>query len=355
MLDPVYIRASRAVTAQDTFAANSLPAVFSDAINNKLSYLQPAYQDYFTIMQLRRMSRITRIGMVAAIECLRDAKLTHPQAIITGTGKGSLSDTEKFIHNITEFNEGTLNPTPFIQSTYNALNGMIGLHHDSSSYNTTYVHRGFSLEHAILDAMMLLHDGEAENALVGSFEEITAEHFVIKEKMGYWKKENISRTELLQADTPGSIAGEGTFFFVLQKQAEDAMVRLNGMKLLFEPQEDQVREQAQALLNANGLSWNDLDVVLLGNNGDNRFDHYYSNFDSQLSDETHQLAFKHICGEFDTASGFALWLAAHLVKEQEFSDDLLLKKGSRMRLRNVLIYNNYYGSHHALYLLQECQ
>src|SRR5687767_14348093 len=113
MLKPVYIRAARAICAQDTFTANSLPEELVDPVANAMYYQHPDYSRYFSIMQLRRMSRLTRTGMVAAIECLRDAGISHPEAIITGTGKGSLSDTEKFISNIHSYNEGTLNPTPF--------------------------------------------------------------------------------------------------------------------------------------------------------------------------------------------------------------------------------------------------
>jgi hypothetical protein len=353
MLSPVYIKAARSVCAQDTFTTNALPDLLADAVDNALYYQHPDYSRYFSIMQLRRMSRLTRTGMVAAIECLRDAGIGHPHAIITGTGKGSLSDTEKFIQNIREYNEGTLNPTPFIQSTYNALNGLIGLHHDTDCYNTTYVHRGFSLEHAMIDAMLLFGEKKIENALVGSFEEMTPEHFIIKQKLGYWKKEILSCNELLASRTPGSIAGEGTFFFAIDQQPSGALSKLAGLRLLFEPSFEEVNRRAEQLLKENSIGWNDLDLVILGYNGDIRSNEYYDAFASQLSTETQQLAFKQICGEFDTASGFALWSASHILKDQRVPLPMKLNEGKRDRIQHVMIYNHYYGKQHVLYLLEE--
>ena len=111
MFNKVYIRATRAICAQDSFSSNMLPEQLADASENILAYQHPDYSRYFSIMQLRRMSRITRTGLVAAIECLADAGIQHPEAIITGTGKGSIGDTEKFIRNIRDFKEGVRRKT----------------------------------------------------------------------------------------------------------------------------------------------------------------------------------------------------------------------------------------------------
>lgn len=351
MIKPAYIRSARAICAQDTFSGNSIPKLLTDAVNNTLSYNQPDYSRYFSIMQLRRMSRLTRTGLVAAIECLRDAGISHPDAIITGTGKGSMSDTEKFMGNIREFHEGTLNPTPFIQSTYNSLNGLIGLHHGTSCYNTTYVHRGFSLEHSLIDAMLLFSEGRANNALAGSFEEMTPEHFIIKKKLGYWKDNLVSCKDLLRSGTPGSISGEGTFFFLLQDSESNAMARLDGIRILFEPSLPELTTEAGRFLKEHGLAWADIDLLISGENGDSRFEDYYKTIAAEIPERAHHLAFKHVCGEFDTAAGFALWQAAHILERQEVPDVLQLRKGTAGNIRHLLIYNNYYGKQHAFYLL----
>jgi 3-oxoacyl-(acyl-carrier-protein) synthase len=355
MTRPVYIRAARAICAQDTFSSNSLPGQLADTNNNRLENQYPDFSKYFTIMQMRRMSSITRTGLVAAIECLADAGIQKPAAIITGTGKGSISDTEKFIRNIRDFKEGTLNPTAFIQSTYNSLNGLISLHHDTSCYNTTFVHRGHSLELALTDALLLFSEGAVKNALVGSFEEISPEHFTIKQKLGYWKKEPVSGRNLLASQTNGTIAGEGTFFFLLQDDPEGALARLCGLSLLFEPTIAGITDALQNLLSDNQLGISDIDLVFLGNNGDIRFTPYYAAVAAFFPVGVQLQAFKPACGEFDTAGGFALWLGALAASEQTVHPDLTMQAGNGRPFRNIVIYNNHNGQQHSIYLLQQVE
>ncbi len=284
------------------------------------------------------MSRLTRIGLVAAIECLRDAGIAKPEAILTGTGKGSLNDTEKFMHAIRSFQEGTLNPSPFIQSTYNALNGLIGLHHQVNSYNTTYVHSGFSLEHALLDAALLMGDNTIRNALIGSFEEMTDEHYIIKEKLGFWKS--------------GAVSGEGSFFFFAQQDKTGAVLAIEDLQLLFEPDQQKIRNSVHALLAAHQLQWQDIDVYISGRNKDTRYDSYYDLVSEQLTPATTELQFKQLTGEFDTASGFGLWAATRMVETGQLFPALVLKKGTSTRIKHLLFYNQYYGKQHVLYLLK---
>ncbi|MBZ5859137.1 beta-ketoacyl synthase chain length factor [Flavihumibacter profundi] len=355
MLSPVYIRSARAICAQDTFGNNDLPGELTEATGNSLHYLHPDYSKYFTIMQLRRMSRVTRTGLVAAIESLADAGIKKPEAIITGTGKGSIYDTEKFIQNILEFHEGTLNPTPFIQSTYNSLNGLIGLQYGASCYNTTYVHRGFSLELALTDAMMLLQEGEIEQALVGCFEEISPEHYIIKQKLGAWKKEPVSCRELIASKTTGSIAGEGTFFFVVQKNKAGALAKLSGLRMLFEPTVAAVLDELTSLLKEHHLRREDIDLVILGYNGDVRHNHYYDAVLAASDTSTCIQCFKPACGEFDTAVGFAVWMAAWAAQRQQVFPSLTIRPAMKGPIKNIIIYNHYQAKDHVLYLLQQTE
>lgn len=352
MIKPIFIRTARAVSAQDSFNSNDLLQPVRTLTGNRFTYLEPNYQDYFTIMQLRRMSRITRLGLVTAIECLRDAGDYRPEAIITGTGKGSLTDTEKFIHAVREFAEGTLNPTPFIQSTYNSLNGLIGLHHHINSYNSTYVHTGFSLEHALLDAAFQLNEQSIQTALVGSFEEMTPEHYIIKDKLDFWKKE-IESPDAIMKSSPGAISGEGSFFFFLDFQQGAAPLQLVDMGLLFEPGEGAVLNAMDAMLKQQGLGWDQLDVYLSGRNQDSRYEHYYAEVENQLSEITHQLHFKHLSGEFDTAAGFGLWAAVRMAEKNQLFPSLIRKQGSAPSLNYMLLYNQYYGKQHSIYLLKK--
>lgn len=353
MFNPVYITSARAICAQDTFSNNNLPEEIKVFEQNILNYHEPDYKQYFTIMQLRRMTRIIKIGLVTAIEALKDAKLEQPHAIITGTAKGSMTDTEKFLHDIVDFNEGTLNPTAFIQSTYNALNGLIALHHNANGYNSTYVHRGFSLENALMDAIMLFEENRIENALIGCFEEMTAEHYELKKKMGYWKNKAKKNIDLLQSTTEGTVAGEGTFFLTLNKSAENAIAKLSGLRMLYNADETLVKTTFTNFLAEHNLAPDELDAVFLSYNGNIQTRHFEDTISQQLSSNTNQLAFKHLCGEFDTAAGFALWAATKTLQHQTIHPSLILKKGTSPNLKNVVIYNQYNGKEHAFYLLEK--
>ena len=60
----------------------------------------------------------------------------------------------------------------------------------------------------------------------------------------------------------------------------------------------------------------DFDVIVLGNNGDIEYDNYYTELQTNLFNKTQQVFYKHLCGEFHTASSFGLWLASKIIKSQ---------------------------------------
>jgi hypothetical protein len=53
--------------------------------------------------------------------------------------------------------------------------------------------------------------------------------------------------------------------------------------------------------------------------------------------------FKHICGEYDTATGFALWLGNHSIIENAIPNQMLLQEPNKAipEVRKVLIVNHF--------------
>ena len=174
---------------------------------NNHPYLQacePDYKDIITNATLRRrMSRIVKMGVACGLECMGELSPEKIQGIITATGLGCLTDTEKFLNNLLDNEERMLNPTPFIQSTFNTIGAQIALIHQIHAYNMTYVHRGLSFESALLDAMMKIGEG-SENILVGAIDEMTETCYTIQQRLGMLK---------------GIAAGEGAQFFLLSREA----------------------------------------------------------------------------------------------------------------------------------------
>lgn len=154
----------------------------------------------------RRMSRIVKMGVACGLKCAEELPSESIDGIVTATGLGCLGDTEKFMESIVVNNERLLNPTPFIQSTFNTIGGQIALLRGIHSYNVTYVHRGLSFESALIDAAMQVADGK-RNVLLGAVDEITASSADIQRRLGMTRDYELGEGAnffVLNAATPGS-------------------------------------------------------------------------------------------------------------------------------------------------------
>ena len=169
-MQPVYIQRIASIHPQGNHSQENNPKVNDspDVAANRpfLQACEPDYKDIIANATLRRrMSRIVKMGVACGLECMGELSPEKIEGIITATGLGCLVDTEKFLNNLLDNEERMLNPTPFIQSTFNTIGAQIALIHQIHAYNMTYVHRGLSFESALLDAMMKIEEG-SENILV---------------------------------------------------------------------------------------------------------------------------------------------------------------------------------------------
>ena len=167
----------------------------------------------------RRMSRVIKSAVTTAVECMAGVEnIDSLDAIITATGWGCLADSERFLRNIITDKEQLLNPTPFIQSTFNTVGGQIALLRHNHCYNVTYVNRSHSFEDALLDAMMRIADGESKNILIGAFDEQTPSQHCIMERMGAFRRCN---------------DGEGTVFaHITAEQNENSIAQISEIDFL---------------------------------------------------------------------------------------------------------------------------
>lgn len=343
MMKPVYIVSACAISPQDSFDADNFLAEVNSSDTGKLFVKEPDYRQFINPVAIRRMSRLIKMGIGCGMRALQLANVQTPDAIITGTGLGSMTDTEKFLKDMISLKEEALNPTFFIQSTYNSVNGWISLQAKSTGYNQTYVNRGFSMEMALMDAQLFLNeDMEKKHVLAGGFDELTDEYFLVKSKVGYWKKQIPQSKELLKHhDTPGTIGGEGAAFFVLSNENKNALCQLKGIKMLQEPTGEKIEKEVEKLLAAHHLSFADIDLLICGKDGDTRFEPLYSDIETKVADKTSIVAFKHLTGEYPTATGFAVWMAAQIISGRQIPGHILSKKGTRNEIRNVVIVNHY--------------
>jgi 3-oxoacyl-[acyl-carrier-protein] synthase II len=134
---------------------------------NPLICVEPDYKEMINPMQLRRMSKVVRMGIATAKSALKDAQIEKPDIITIGTAYGCLADTEFFLNKLISQEETMLTPTSFIQSTHNTVSGQIALMLACHGHNFTFVHKGFSFESALQDAMMWLKEKENISVLTG--------------------------------------------------------------------------------------------------------------------------------------------------------------------------------------------
>ncbi len=316
--------------------------------------IKPDYKSYIPAKNLRRMSKIVRMGVMAAKTAMDDAGLNQPDAIVTGTGMGSQKETETFLIRMINNHETLLNPTAFMQSTHNTVGAQIALGLKNKNSNFTFVHRTFSLENSLLDAMMLLEEKEADNILVGGVDEITNESRFVKTLIDYYKKKPLSNG-LLKDNQKGAFPGEGAGFFVLSRlPGKSNYGTLSGIKTFFRPESfTETETEIKQWLAKQGTAINQIDLILLGFNGDTDFDTIYQKLEDGIFSESNTGYYKHLCGEFDTSSAFALWIAANCIKRQEIPAVCRRRERKPIsEIKTILIYNQFRNINHSLILLQ---
>ena len=150
---------------------------------------EPDYKEVITDANLRRrMGRLLKMAVWCGLKSLDGVLSERVSGIITSTGAGFMKDTISFGSSIFDREETLLNPSPFMQSTFNTASGYIALIRKIHAYNTTYVQQADGFAASLVDAAMLLDDAcEGNVALVGAFDEVTPEVDVIRQRLGLYR------------------------------------------------------------------------------------------------------------------------------------------------------------------------
>jgi len=309
---------------------NTIAAIHPNGTINDDGMLHAIEPDYKSIItnanQRRRMSHLVKMGVACGLDCISQNPTAYIGAIITATGLGCLADTEKFLNIISDNNEQLLNPTAFIQSTFNTIGAQIALICKNHSYNNTYVHRGLSFESALIDSLMWVWRYNS-NVLVGAADEVTDSSHIILKRLGLLNNVTL---------------GEGAQFFILgNEKQDDTYAELKAVKTFAKTfTNDELIIKITDFLQENSLNNNDIDYLVTGKNGHKKQDIIYNDVENLFSSASYS-TFKDICGEYQTASSFALWKAAKTMKENP-------------DIQNLLIYNHYNSINHSLILLKKC-
>ncbi len=351
----VFIRATSCISPQETFDNKLFSFEPKEYTKGILDIIEPDYKGIIDVRQIRRMSKVVRTGVATAMKCLHETNERNVDAIITATAYGCMEDSETFLKHITEQDEALLSPISFIQSTYNTVGAQIALMLKCHSYNNTFVHRGFSFEHALLESMLILNEDRMQAVLTGSADEITDFSFNVFKRFGLYKTIPVSNLNLFNSTSKGSIAGQGAAFFLLSGHAsENDYAKLDALEMLYKPGQNEITKHIQQFLLTQELTKDDIDLVITGKNGDARNDLFYNEIGNNIFKNIPSINYKHLCGEYPTSSSFAMWLAANIIRQNKLPVCFKNETPVQKNFERILVCNNYQNRYISLILLSSC-
>lgn len=294
-------------------AGNNMSGGFLQQVPDYSAYalttVEPDYKEYIPVMQLRRMSKAVRMGVVASKVAMKNAGIESPDAISVGTAYGCLQDTESFLGKMIDQDEQMLTPTAFIQSTHNTVAGQIALLAGCNGHNLTYVHRGHSFEHALIDAKLHMQQYSGSHMLVGAIEEQTVNSVKALQYAGAIAKENYTAADVLAGKLSAPVCGEGAAFFsVTEQPLGKESIKIESVDI-FRADERVALEKIQSFANNNGP----FDVFVSGMNGEKKNHAFYQRLNEGIFAHIPRTIFKHLCGEYPVAVSFALGMLFHRI------------------------------------------
>lgn len=340
----MFVKDLYAISPQATFNLTFEAGEVLEIVADRYLAHEPNYLEFIPAGQLRRMGKAVRMGIGAGLPLIqRNEPL---DGIIIGSANGGLEDCIKFLNQIVDYEEGVLTPTNFVQSTPNALAGQLAILSTNSGYNCTHTNGALAFENALIDAQLQLSQSIKSTAfLVGSVEEISEYNYNIDTHAGRYKGEATSNSSLLSSKTDGTICGEGATTFVLSNNATDAYAEIVDVTQITCPTKEELTEMIHAFLQENNLNTEDIDTIVLGNNGDGRLEDWYNDAVTPLFPTAQTLHYKQFVGDYRTVSAFGLYFTVQHMRG-------LIANTSQNRPNIALIYNHFDGVRHGFILVK---
>lgn len=349
---PIYIQGAGSISAQKTWDKKIIAEGFIAHEGNRWVCQEPDYSDWIDSRAIRRMSRVLQQCNIAAQLAMKECNLECPEAIIVGSAMGCLEDTWSFLSKMVHHQEEMLSPTAFIHSTHNTMASHLALHVKCFGHNCTFVHRNISFEHALTDAILLLEEGKANNILVGGADEVTDISFDILSQLGQIKQAPSGAPDSQVESSSGWVAGEGASFFVLgNEQTPNSYAKLSEVGVYSGYTSEEIVQFANKLIASVHPAKT---MILAGHNGDESEDKMTDQVLLEVAPEIPMFKYKALCGEFGTSSSFALWMAAHMLKNQITPSNTGFQQVANGDLEHVLIYHQTGQLHHSFILVERC-
>jgi len=315
----MYINAASTISHQPTFQ-NAGFSKLIEPLENSSELISPNYKEYIDAGLLRRMSKILRMSVAAAKDCLKQAEIEQPGAIIVGTGLGCLQDTEKFLNTFLSV-EGLLPPTSFIQSTHNTIAGQISLSIGNHGYNMTHTQNTLSFEHALIDTSLLLSEGR-DNIVAGAADEHIPFLEEAAEKLNLPSKNNLT---------------SGASFFVLSKEKSDrSLARLKDVRTVGLVQD--IDTEIDSFLSDNFLNVSEVDLILYSDLSPRVESVANKYFNEHYHADSKMINYTKLSGLYSTNSAFAMHYGIDRIQQHpELKKVLVLNGLNKINLGLTLI------------------
>ena len=129
---------------------------------------------------------------------------------------------------------------------------------------------------------------------------------------------------------------------------------MSHMDVVFKPEGKELQDALDNFLATNNLNSDEIDLIINGVSGDVYHDTVTNALINSRFESTAQTRFKHLCGEYTTATSFALWLGASILSRQQVPEIVKVQHWNQPeKLRSILIVNQYMGKSFTFILLKK--
>ncbi|MGB0885126.1 MAG: beta-ketoacyl synthase chain length factor [Chitinophagales bacterium] len=326
-----YINAISSISYQDFLENKSINNI--KILDDDSSLIQPNYKQWIKPMQLRRMSKIVKMGIGCTKDIMAQLSIEDGEnyfdSIIVGTGLGCIKDTVKFLDVVNSVSTSSIPPTAFIQSTHNTIAGQMALLLSNNSYNMTYVQNGVSFEQALLDGHLKITEGK-ENVLVGGVDEM----------IDYLKDlAKLANIKEVNSYTEGS-----AFFALSNKKTDKTYARLVKTMTYTCASDFDLDDTITKFLEPENLTQNDISLFL------ESADKLGITNQHKIKGNDNLISYEDYCGKYFTSSAFALFLACKILQTETKNINTQFKVKLE-KANHILIINNYLDKHIGLTLI----
>lgn len=320
-----------------------------------VSAREPIYKEVITPGKIRRLDKMSKMGLYASKICLKDAGMENVDGIVVGVGQTFSDNPSSMLEKLIHHDEGLINPGMFMNSLLSSASGQIALDLKCYGYNNTLTQRGFSFESALIDGIVQIEQGDCDNMLIGGIDAVSDTYIKLADEYGYINSSGFESGAYFSNSDENRIVGEGAAFFLLSSSAADSSyVAIKAVDCFYtqEPERQVVQKLGSFLRKHRVLNTN-IDLVLSGKGFDHLFEEPYLRTEEKLLRGIPHIFFKKYCGEYPTASTFGLWMGSQIIKNQAVPPQEAMHDQINGDINTILLINSYAGNYFTFLLLEK--